>query len=303
MGQGPQIAGMKSGAGAHANEPTKKTGAILKRRWQGDRRRAAEAVIALALATLTIAIVLMIAGSSRKPACVTVSAECPSASPGFQQALLWFELMRSRDEVQPILGDPATAAGQDLRAAMNRVNYIDYVFMIAYPALNLALLVYVGFLCKEAGFRRFGPRLFAALGGALALSMFIGDALENLALLRIAAAPVIADIPERVIRSLQLWTDVKWTALFIACFLLGAGYLASGLKGARYLLAACALIPFSAGALGLMGLHFTVLPDRDYRFLVEHAAAVMALAWIVGLVDAIFEVRAARRAAKAAGST
>jgi hypothetical protein len=222
-------------------------------------RGSARRVVLAGAATLLVAGVLAVAGSGMPPA---------DEGSAYGSAIVALELARSPAEVARVLG-PAPAHA---RAVLERVVWIDFGFLLVYPALQLAI---VYFLTRRRAWR--------ALAAALALAMLGGDALENRALLGLlAAAP---DGAAALVASVELWTTVKWSALFAAALLTGGLLFARG--GAQR---ALALLPLASGVAGLVGLAWV-----ERRPLVEVAGIYgIGATWVMLIGMALLGLKASR---------
>lgn len=221
-------------------------------------KSSARRVLVAAAATILIAAVMAVLGSGLPP----VHERSPYAS-----AIAAVELARSPADVVAALGPPASG---DARDVLERVVQIDFVFLVAYPLLALAI---VAFLTRNRAAR--------AAGAALSLAMAVGDALENVAMFGI-----FEDATPARVASLVLWTTVKWGALFASAALVAGLLVARG--GLPRALAAVPLVTAVAGAVGL------ALPA--HRPLVEIAGVFgMGATWLIVVVMAVATVAARRR--------
>ena len=134
---------------------------------------------------------------------------------GFTNPMLSFELASQPEHVFGVLGRPNDPGRDDAVRRIDLGNYIDFLFMIAYPTLfaGIALL-----LESHGSIRRRTRRTVVAL----AVVMAVGDALENSQLLVLSGATDPATMVPYLAR-LQVFTRIKWYAIFIACALLAAG--------------------------------------------------------------------------------
>lgn len=214
-------------------------------------------------------------------------------NPGFQQALIWFELVLHPAELQSILGPP-DASGQAMRRMMDRIQLLDYIFLIAYPLFNFALLLWFRL-------RLFGPRhgtlplLFPALA---AFAMYLGDALENRALLALSADSLRDWAAREWIQSLRIWSDLKWTSIFLALLLLARYWLLELRARHRSPIWIIAALPLLTAFVGLVGTHahwaaspaelaaspVAICNAAGLRVLVEGAASGVALSWLVSWI-------------------
>jgi hypothetical protein len=220
-------------------------------------RRHARLVLLAAAATFLVAVVMAVAGSGLPPA----SERSPYAT-----AIVALELARSPAEVLAAVGPPAS----DAREVLRRVVLIDFAFLVLYPLLSVAVLV---FLARGRGWR---------IAGALAAAaMVAADALENRALLGL-----LADRSPAPLAALQLWTTVKWSALFASVLLVAVISWARG--GLARALALLSLVTAVTGILGLA--------SAGQRHLVEVAGIYgVAVIWVILSFMAMAAFRRSRR--------
>ena len=134
---------------------------------------------------------------------------------GFTNPMLSFELASRPEHVFGVLGRPGDPGRDDAVRRIDLGNYIDFLFMIAYPTLfaGIALLLEAHGAITRATLRTMI---------ALAVVMAVGDALENSQLLVLSRATDPASMAPYLGR-LQVFTRIKWYAIFIACTLLAVG--------------------------------------------------------------------------------
>jgi hypothetical protein len=185
---------------------------------------------------------------------------------GLQGAVIGFELATTPAHVLGILGRPDDAARPAMVEAMDRVNRIDFLFMIAYPVLSFAIALWLAA-------RGVAPRWLPPAVAALALAMWAGDFVENLQLLTLSKT-IDADAMARPLAILRVATRIKWTALFVTALLEGA-YVWRDRSGWRW----SALVFVGAGLLGLAG--FGWLAG------VEHGANLLGVGWLWTWIHAL----------------
>jgi hypothetical protein len=178
---------------------------------------------------------------------------------GLQSAVIGFELAATPADVLGILGHPGDVPRPDTVRAMDLANRIDFLFMIAYPALSLAIALWLVA-------RGVAPRWLPTVVGVFALVMWAGDLIENLQLLRLSQT-TDAGAMARPLAILWVATRAKWKALFLTSLLEGA-FVWRDASGWRW----CALVFVVAGALGMAGV-VAWLPG------VEHGANLLGLGW------------------------
>ncbi len=211
---------------------------------------------ALAIVRVSGAVVLLLS--------IVMLAVFPAAPvernvPGFFSPVVGFELASTPEHVFGILGRPDDPRRADAVARMDRGNWIDFVYMVAYPALyaGMALLL-------TARGRLPGPLAKFLL--VLPVVMWLGDLLENRELLALSVLTDPAAMTDHLAR-LRPFTTMKWHALFGASALI-----AYPIWQDRSWWRWCGPVFGIAAVLGFGSL--VHLP------LLEAAAYVMALAWL-----------------------
>jgi hypothetical protein len=185
---------------------------------------------------------------------------------GLQGAVIGFELATTPAHVLGILGQPGDPARPDTVRAMDLANRIDFLFMIAYPALSLGIAFWLAA-------RGIGPRSLPTIVGLLALAMWAGDLIENLQLLQLSQTtdPGAMAKPLAVLR---VATWIKWKSLFITALLEGA-FVWRDASTWRW----SALVFVAAGALGITGVVW--LPG------VEYGANLLGVGWLWTWIHAL----------------
>jgi hypothetical protein len=149
---------------------------------------------------------------------------------------------------------------------MDRTNRIDFLFMIAYPALFVAV---AGLLLA----RGLAPNWLLPTVGLLAVTMAVGDFIENRQLLTLSQTTD----PGAMAGALSvLWvaTRIKWAALFVAAILEGV-FVWRDRSFWRW-----SALPFvAAGVVGLVG--FVWLPG------IELGGNLVGVAWLVTWIHAL----------------
>jgi hypothetical protein len=186
--------------------------------------------------------------------------------PGIQSPIIGFELARTPEDVAGLLGDPGTPERAEYAARMDRGNWLDFAFMVAYAAFHAAIAL------RLAASGRLSRSLLVVLL-VLAADMLVFDALENRELLILSgAAP--SPLMDASLARLQVFTLLKWYAIFGSAALL-APVLWREPDWWRF-----AAPPFALAALcGVVGL---VHPPG-----IEWGAYAVALAWLVTWVHAL----------------
>ncbi len=249
-------------------------------------RVAALAVVLTGLATIIMAIVLTVApGAMPPPATMDHAAK-------FTNTILWFELAKDVDEVFAVLGPFDDAVGVERREKLDRVNQLDFGFMVAYSAFNGALVILVWSLNRG---RRFWNGLsLVGAGTIFAALMLVGDVIENLQLLQLSGFATTDDVPAEVMRQLNVWTRVKWGALFAESILLAWGYAVYFLRPTENRLQWAGLIvALSFAAAAVIG--FPSLAVDSIRYWLETASLCLFPAWLLSLFHAGFLVLKPKR--------
>lgn len=127
--------------------------------------------------------------------------------PGFVSPVIGFELASEPEHVFGILGRPDAPARAAAVRGMNLGNRIDFLFMVAYPALYLGIVLLLRVRGRVAG----GLARFLLL--LLPVVMWLGDLLENRELLKLADLTDPAAMGGGLGR-LRVFTTMKWHALF-----------------------------------------------------------------------------------------
>ncbi len=178
---------------------------------------------------------------------------------GLHGAVVGFELATTPAHVVGILGQPGDPGRDEMVRAMDLTNRIDFLFMIAYPALSFAIARWL----VARGAAPFSLTLPIAV---FAFAMWAGDCVENLQLLKLSHAtdPAAMAGPLVVLRAA---TRVKWSALFWTALVEGR-FIWRDASGWRW----SAVVFLLAGALGVAGL-VAWLPG------VEYGANLLGIGW------------------------
>ena len=195
---------------------------------------------------------------------------------GFTQAIFWFEVVRSPEEVFEVLGDPGTSEGASLRHSMDMTNRYDYLFMACYPLLIAALILFLERLASDA--RRPLPlgRIIVAAGIVLSVIMFFADAYENVQLLKLTSYADIAGIDRGIITRLIIATNVKSGAISCAGILLVYCYAMYFRKSWGTLLALLYAVSIALGIAAML------IPSQ--RALLEKGATLGMTGWLISTI-------------------
>lgn len=180
-------------------------------------------------------------------------------------AVLAMELARTAEELAVVIGrDPPSVDEVAIRARLDRVNQLDFVYMAAYGALLVCSFLALARARRTRGY---------LVGAAIVVVAVLSDGVENRALLALTAPGVD---PAAHLTTLRAATYVKWELLAVATAALGWGLVRRQGWGWRL-----------AGAVGLLA-----APLGAWLFVEPATAAPLltlsfAPAWIALFVDFI----------------
>jgi hypothetical protein len=197
-------------------------------------------------------------------------------------AMIRFELARDPREVDAVLPPAATDCGRCARRVLDAENHVDFAFMVAYSALSLAIVLFLAPPARAHPRHGKLARVLTILGCAAAGAMLVGDATENLALLRLTGpAPDVGAALGLLIPA----TRLKWSTLAVSCLLAAGLYLLAHLSGrGRRLLLALALPYLYAACRGFRAVA-TSQPDL-YTARYGSFFTALAFAWVLSLLHA-----------------
>lgn len=202
-------------------------------------------------------------------------AEYPN-NEGFTQAIFWFEMVRSPEEVRSVLGEPGSPEGTALRRAMDITNTWDYIFMVCYPLLFVSLFLFLTRRLADDGRRLAYGTSLAAAGICLSAVVMFADAYENIQLFKLAAYADIADIDPGVITLLRIATNIKSGVIGIIGLLIVFFYAVYFKKSWGTALTVIYALSVVLGALAL-----TV---GSQRALIEKGATLGMIGWLISTV-------------------
>lgn len=233
------------------------------------------ALLVLIGATLTIisaSIMMLMGGGSHAP------HTFPNDY-GFSDAIVWFELISSPEELFLVLGPHDSKAGTILRQNMDLINVYDYLFMSAYSLFHIPIFLFLYIMNSQKKSLPGKTIIYGTGIGVLVLGMWIGDIFENIQLLKLTQFQDIESVQQTVLINLQIWTRVKWVSLFVSLLIMGIAYLMYYGKSFWTLGSLVFFCGFVAGMVSL------VIPAN--KALLEPAGALMAVCWIWVLVHSI----------------
>lgn len=144
-------------------------------------------------------------------------SKAPSMMEGFSVPIIAFEFVQTPQEVHQLFGLSASAARDEMVAAMDRGNRLDFIYLCLYGSFLMT------FSLKTAAVT--GKKRYAA-GAVLAAAALVADAMENVQLLTITSNIDAGDFG-RALFYLHYFTWIKWGGI-VAVFLLLAPYFFSG---------------------------------------------------------------------------
>lgn len=150
---------------------------------------------------------------------------------GYNSSILAFEFVRNTDELKEVL----TPLSPEQLTSLDRVNYVDFGFMIAY---SLILFLFARRLALEFSSVIIKIALF------LPLFILLSDLAENLQLLHLSQLFVEGseEYYDIHIAQLKLYTWMKWGSLAIYFLLTGWHILRT--RATHYWIGAMMLVPF-----------------------------------------------------------
>ncbi len=209
-----------------------------------------------------------------------IQAGMPKPKPNarFQSVILDFELVRSKSEAYSLLGDYREKQGQEIRQTLDRINLYDFPFILSYSAYTLTILLFLRSRLPAGQNIFLRNKIILYLGIALSALMCLGDILENTQLLKITEAVTADAISDSNIKNLIIWTNIKWTSIFLSCILISVFY---HFEKSKF------RIPMSAAYIlcGILGLITFIEPSR----LAEPVSGILSLCWTGTLVQSFTE--------------
>lgn len=198
----------------------------------------------------------------------------------FTQAIFWFELLDSREELFEALGDPGTPQGAAMRRIMDVTNTYDVLLFSAYPPFFALLLVLVHLLLRRDDADPPAALPILVAGIVVCAVMPLADHMENVQLLKLTTFAAPGDVDDGVIAALKVWTRIKWGAIFAVTALLALRYWRYFIDSRfpRYAFTGIYGITAVVGSISLM--------FDGTRFLIEAASTTMGIGWLVSAVHA-----------------
>ncbi len=211
---------------------------------------------------------------------MTVLGPRPAAAlpAGFLTPVLAYEFAADAAEVTALFSPVGQPAGEATRAAMDRVNRLDFLYIAFYGG---CLMAFALVCARLTGQRRY------TLAAALAAGIMLADVLENVQLLSITRLLGTANIESRLVW-LRLFTWLKWGGLALWFLLLRpyfgrAGRLGRVIGWASFLPLLLGVVAFLRPGLAselfalAIGLLFILLTVYAWRYRQPVAAPVPAL--------------------------
>jgi hypothetical protein len=236
-----------------------------------ETKRYALFVLLAGLATVaTMALMIAMSGGE-----IARPAQYPNKQ-GFTQAIFWFEMVRSPQEVFEVLGAPNSPEGMHLRETMDATNRYDYLFLVCYPLLIASLFLFLGRLADDAQRPLPLGKIIVAAGLVLSAVTLFADAYENIQLLKLTSYTDVASIDNGIIARLIIATNVKSGAISCAGVLLVYCYALYFRKSWGILL------PLLYAASTLLGVIALAVPSQ--RALIEKGASLGMTGWIISTI-------------------
>ena len=199
--------------------------------------------------------------------------------PGFQSAIIWFELAASKQEVFQILGDPKDQQGVHIRQVMDKTDVYDYGYMVLYSLMCFFILALIFYLNQNKPGAA-AKTWILYVSAFMCIAMLAGDAMENVQLLKLTKYASVADVDDAVVTALNIWTRVKWGAIFIFTIVAAYEYFVY-FYGKKIPQALFVIAYGSSAVLGMVS-----LSAMSMRYLAETASYLVALSWLVSIVHA-----------------
>lgn len=205
--------------------------------------------------------------------------------PGFQSAIIWFELAATKQEVFQILGDPKDPQGAHIRQVMDKMNTYDYCYMVLYSLMCIFIFVLMFYLNQNKPGSASAKTRVLYFSVFICIAMLAGDAMENVQLLKLTKYTIVADVDDAVVTALNIWTRVKWGAIFIFAAIMAYEYF-SYFKGKNI---PQALFIIAYGSCAILGIVSLSIPGT--RYLAETASYLIALSWLLSIIHAVIALR------------
>lgn len=197
-------------------------------------------------------------------------------APGYEMAIMWFEMVRSVEELFSVLGPYATQKGKHLRAVLDLTNEYDYIFMIFYSLFHIAFFLWlIGFARQLFQFRGLQKPLLRYVAYTLAvllpLLIWLADLRENHYLLLLTRFELSQPGLDNYVAKLHFWAYMKWALLFVASFAFAGGI---GFIFCRFWYRVLALLCLVTGVLGFFSLYVP-----GFGSWIEIASGLLFLSW------------------------
>ncbi len=146
-------------------------------------------------------------------------SKAPKLPEGFFTPIIAFEFIQTKAEVFQMFVHTDGSVRQDMVAAMDLGNRLDYIYMVLY---SLFLFLF----CLKCA--KLSEKKFYFIGAVISLAILAGDAMENIQLLGITTG-IETGIFDLYLNRLFLFTWVKWGGI-AAVFLVLMPWFAIGGK-------------------------------------------------------------------------
>lgn len=142
----------------------------------------------------------------------------PGKIAGIRSPIIAFEFAQTVEEIETLFGPVGSPERAALVAAMDRGNWLDFLYMLLYSAFLASFAIQAA---RQTG------KTWLYAGAALALVALIGDVLENVQLLAITAKLDSGAFTLELTR-LYWFTWLKWGSLALYFLLVGVGLWGNG---------------------------------------------------------------------------
>lgn len=219
----------------------------------------------LLLPTIAFFVLIAWTGMNNYPAEIELES-------GFLSPIVAFELGTEK-EIQRLLGNSSTGYGQTIRSAFDKINKLDYGFLIFYT------LTFIAVIATAAPTRRM---FFAGL--VLCVLAMTADIFENRYLLRLTSTDPQSQAFTNAAGALAAATRIKWGLLFTISLLASFLILVKiSVAKSFWLVAYRVLVSLNFATLAILG--FLAIAFTPLRFLCDFAGLLLGFGFLFGSLD------------------
>ena len=189
-------------------------------------------------------------------------AKAPSIMEGFFTPIIAFEFVQTPQEVKQLFGPSGSAIRQEMIAAMDLGNRLDYIYMCLYATFLVSFSLSVVKVAVKKGYY---------VGAVLALVVLAADALENVQLLGITSKIATLDF-ENELCLLGYFTWFKWGGIAVI-FLVLLPYFITGRAYSK-----------TIAIIGVVSFFFAVLSFINRSVLNEIFALSVAIMFLLMII-------------------